>query len=58
MKDLQYYMSLKYPFTLEQDDNNYFIQFPDLPDCKSWRKHRVLQLLSQFSFKIFYKPIQ
>ena len=33
MKDLQYYMSLKYPFTLEQDDNSYFIQFPDLPGC-------------------------
>ena len=34
MKDLQYYMELKYPFTLEQDeDGSYFIQFPDLPGC-------------------------
>ena len=34
MKDLQYYMGLKYPFTLEQDeDGSYFIQFPDLPGC-------------------------
>ena len=34
MKDLQYYMSLKYPFTLEQDsDGSYLIQFPDLPGC-------------------------
>jgi len=36
MKDLQYYMKLKYPFTLEQDDDgSYFIQFPDLPGCMS-----------------------
>ena len=34
MKDLQYYMELKYPFTLEQDDDgSYFIQYPDLPGC-------------------------
>jgi len=34
MKDLQYYMGLRYPFTLEQDeDGSYFIQFPDLPGC-------------------------
>jgi len=34
MKDLQYYMKLRYPFTLEQDeDGSYFIQFPDLPGC-------------------------
>ena len=34
MKDLQYYMRLKYPFTLEKDeDESYFIQFPDLPGC-------------------------
>ena len=34
MKDLQYYMEIKYPFTLEQDeDGSYFIQFPDLPGC-------------------------
>jgi len=34
MKDLQYYMELKYPFTLEQDDDgSYFIQFSDLPGC-------------------------
>lgn len=34
LKDLQYYMTLKYPFTLEQDeDGSYLIQFPDLPGC-------------------------
>jgi predicted RNase H-like HicB family nuclease len=34
MKDLQHYMGLKYPFTLEKDeDGSYFIQFPDLPGC-------------------------
>ena len=34
MKDLQYYMQLKYPFTLEQDeDGSYLIQYPDLPGC-------------------------
>ena len=34
MKDLQYYMNLKYPFVLEQDkDGSYLIQFPDLPGC-------------------------
>ena len=36
MKDLQYYMNLKYPFVLEQDeDGSYFIQYPDLPGCMS-----------------------
>ena len=36
MKDLNYYLELKYPFTLEQDDDkSYFIQFPDLPGCMS-----------------------
>ena len=34
MKDLQYYMGLNYPFTLELDeDGSYFIQYPDLPGC-------------------------
>jgi len=34
MKDMEYYMGLKYPFTLEQDaDGSYFIEFPDLPGC-------------------------
>jgi predicted RNase H-like HicB family nuclease len=34
MKDLQYYMGLKYPFFLEQDDDgSYFIEYPDLPGC-------------------------
>ena len=34
MKDLEYYMGLKYPFTLERDDDgSYLIQFPDLPGC-------------------------
>ena len=36
MKDLRYYMNLKYPFILEQDDDgSYFIEFPDLPGCMS-----------------------
>ena len=36
MKDLNYYMNLKYSFTLEQDDDkSYFIQYPDLPGCMS-----------------------
>ena len=35
-KDLKYYMSLKYPFMLHQDDDgSYFIQFLDLPGCMS-----------------------
>ena len=39
MKDLHYYMELKYPFTLEQDDDgSYFIQFPDLPGCMTCGK--------------------
>jgi len=34
MKDLEYYMGLKYPFILEQDeDGSYFIKYPDLPGC-------------------------
>ena len=34
MKDLQYYMGLKYPYITKQDeDGSYFIQFPDLPGC-------------------------
>jgi len=34
MKDLHYYMTLQYPFILEQDaDGSYFIQYPDLPGC-------------------------
>lgn len=34
MKNLQYYMGLKYPFLLEQDeDGSYFIEYPDLPGC-------------------------
>jgi predicted RNase H-like HicB family nuclease len=34
MKDLQYYMDLKYPFVLQQDDDgSYFIEYPDLPGC-------------------------
>ena len=36
MKSLDYYMGLKYPFTLEQDeDGSYFIEYPDLPGCMS-----------------------
>ena len=34
MKDLHYYMKLKYPFVLERDeDGSYFIEYPDLPGC-------------------------
>ena len=34
MKNLKYYMDLKYPFFIEQDeDGSYFIQYPDLPGC-------------------------
>jgi len=34
MKDINYYMSLQYPFVLEQDDDgSYFIEYPDLPGC-------------------------
>lgn len=36
MKDLNYYLGLKYPFTLEQDeDGSYFIEYPDLHGCMS-----------------------
>jgi len=36
MKDLNYYMELKYPFILEQDeDKSFFISYPDLPGCMS-----------------------
>ena len=39
MKDLQYYMELKYPFFLKQDmDGSYFIEFPDLPGCMTCGK--------------------
>ena len=34
MNDLYYYMNLKYPFSLEQDeDGSYFIEYTDLPGC-------------------------
>lgn len=34
MKDINYYMRLKYPCTIEKDDDgSYFIRFPDLPGC-------------------------
>lgn len=33
-KDLNYYLSLKYPFLIQQDnDNTYFLSYPDLPGC-------------------------
>ena len=36
MKNLDYYLHLTYPFTLEQDDDgSYFISYPDLPGCMS-----------------------
>jgi len=34
MKNLEYYVKLKYPFVLDQDqDGSYFIEYPDLPGC-------------------------
>ena len=36
MKNLDYYMNLKYPFTIERDDDESFlICYPDLPGCMS-----------------------
>lgn len=33
-KDLNYYLKLKYPFEITQDeDNNYFLKYPDLSGC-------------------------
>lgn len=35
-KDLNYYLSLKYPFELQQEsDGSWFISYPDLPGCFS-----------------------
>jgi len=35
-KDLNYYLSLHYPFVVQQDENgSYFIEYPDLPGCMS-----------------------
>jgi antitoxin HicB len=34
LKDIDYYVNLKYPFVLEKDENgSYFIEYPDLPGC-------------------------
>jgi predicted RNase H-like HicB family nuclease len=36
MNKLEYYLNLKYPFVLEQDDDgSYFIEYTDLPGCMS-----------------------
>lgn len=36
MKDLSYYLNLKYPFILQPcDDGTYFIKYPDLKGCMS-----------------------
>jgi antitoxin HicB len=33
-KNYEYYMSLKYPFTVYQDDDgSWFLKYPDLPGC-------------------------
>ena len=37
MHSLDYYLNLKYPFTLEQDeDGSYFIEYTDLPGRMTW----------------------
>ena len=34
MKDLNYYLEIKYPFTVvQEDDGSYFIEYPDLKGC-------------------------
>ena len=36
MKDIEYYMSLKYPVNIEQEqDGSFFISYPDLEGCFS-----------------------
>lgn len=32
-KDLQYYLGLHYPYSVVEDEGEYFISFPDLPGC-------------------------
>lgn len=32
-KDLQYYLDLHYPYSVVEDEGEYFISFPDLPGC-------------------------
>lgn len=32
-RDLQYYLNLHYPYSVVEDDGEYFISFPDLPGC-------------------------
>lgn len=32
-KDLQYYLDIHYPYSVVEDDDEYFISFPDLPGC-------------------------
>lgn len=42
VKDFNYYMNLKYPFELIQDeDGSWFIQIPDLPGCMSCAETRL-----------------
>lgn len=34
MKDLNYYLQIKYPLTiLQEDDGSYFAEYPDLKGC-------------------------
>src|SRR5690625_4792334 len=32
-KDLQYYVEIHYPYSVVEDEGEYFISFPDLPGC-------------------------
>lgn len=33
LKNLEYYLSIHYPYSVVEDDGSYFISFPDLPGC-------------------------
>lgn len=36
MKDIQYYLNIKYPLTITQDDDgSYYVEYPDLKGCIS-----------------------
>ena len=32
-KELQHYLDIHYPYTVVEDEGEYFISFPDLPGC-------------------------
>lgn len=32
-KDLAWYMALEYPYTVEPDEDEWFVRYPDLPGC-------------------------